>query len=209
MKTTYTITQLRQIERIAEQAGIDLMQRAARSVADWVSIHHTAKAPILLAVGTGNNGGDALWAALNLHARDYTVSLWIPKPVQSSDSLKALMLCRDNQLTEISQLSELPQPPDLVIDGLFGIGLNRSLSNDWQQVIDQLNQLNRPTLALDTPSGFDAYTDVVYGGVIQATTTLTFLSDKPALHSSNGKKYAGKVIVDKLDLPQSMQPKAF
>lgn len=207
MKPTYTLPQLRQIEQTAEQAGIDLMQRAARSAADWVSANYPSSSHILIAVGTGNNGGDALWAGLNLHARDYQITLFIPEQVASPAAKKALELCRANQLTEISDLVQLTTQPTLIMDGLFGIGLNRPLADNWQQVIKQLNALNLPTLALDTPSGLDAYTGEVYGATIRASATLTFLGDKPALHFPENKAFVGEVLVDILDLPKNMIPK--
>ncbi len=206
MIATYTLSQLRQIEQTADKAGIDLMQRAARSTADWVSHHYPTSSHILVAVGTGNNGGDALWAGLNLHSRDYQITLYIPDQVASPATVKALELCEINKLPEINHLEQLTTQPTLIIDGLFGIGLNRPLSDNWQQVIKQLNALNLPTLALDTPSGLDAYTSTIYGTAIKATTTLTFLGDKPALHTEQGKKLAGDVIVDILDLPKNMIP---
>lgn len=206
MVAIYTLPQLRQIEQTADKAGIDLMQRAARSTADWVSHDYPNSSHILIAVGTGNNGGDALWAGLNLHSRDYQITLFIPEQVSSPAATKALELCHINKLPKITQLDQLTPQPTLIIDGLFGIGLNRPLSDNWQQVIKQLNALNLPTLALDTPSGLDAFTGTIYGTSIKATTTLTFLSDKPVLHSEQGKKLAGEVIVDILDLPKNMIP---
>lgn len=206
MSPTYTLSQLRQIEQTADKAGIDLMQRAARSTADWVNSHYPSSCHILIAIGTGNNGGDALWAGLNLHSRDYQITLYIPDQVVSPAAIKALELCHINKLPEITHLDQLTTQPTLIIDGLFGIGLNRPLSDNWQQAINQLNALNLPTLALDTPSGLDAYTGTIYGTAIKATTTLTFLGDKPALHTEQGKKLAGEVIVDILDLPKNMIP---
>lgn len=206
MLLPYTLPQLRQIEQKAEQAGIDLMQRAARSIADWVTQHYSQQDTILIAVGAGNNGGDALWAALNLDARDYHVILFIPQPVRSSAALNALTFCKVNHLLEINSLTQLTTRPNLIVDGLFGIGLNRFLSEDWQAIIQQLNNLNTPTLAIDTPSGLDAYTGEVYGATIKATATLTFLSDKPALHNDKGLALAGETIVDTLDLPKSLRP---
>lgn len=204
--TNFTLKQLRQIEQTADKAGINLMQRAARSTADWANHHYPTSSHILIAVGTGNNGGDALWAGLNLHSRDYQITLFIPEQVSSPAAIKALELCHINKLPIITHLDQLTPQPMLIIDGLFGIGLNRPLSNNWQQVIKQLNVLNLPILALDTPSGLDAYTGTIYGAAITATTTLTFLGDKPALHTEQGKKLAGNVIVDILDLPKNMIP---
>lgn len=207
MKPCYSLSQLRQIEQTANAAGIDLMQRAARSTADWVSQHIPNGAEILVACGTGNNGGDALWAGLNLHARDYKPLLFIPQPVKSPAALKALSLCQINRLPIIDKLSSLPTNPTLLIDGLFGIGLDRHLSESWQVTINTLNALAMATLALDTPSGLDAYQGITYGTAIKATTTLTFLADKPALHEGQGAELSGEVLVDMLDLPKNMRPK--
>lgn len=207
MTTTYTLAELRQIEQTADNAGIDLMQRAARSCADWVNHHFPVGSEILVAAGTGNNGGDALWAGLNLQSRDYLVTLFIPQPIKSPAALQALALCKANGLPIIDQLSSMTTKPALLIDGLFGIGLDRPLSNNWQIVINALNHLAIPTLALDTPSGLDAYKGITYGTAIKASSTLTFLGDKPALHEGEGAELSGEVLVDMLDLPKNMQPK--
>lgn len=207
MTPCYSLEQLRDIERVADANGIDLMQRAARSAADWVEARFLCSHTIMIAVGTGNNGGDALWTGLNLQARGYDgVILFVPEPVKSPAAVKAFALCQTNGLAVINQVNQLPTSPHLVIDGLFGIGLNRVLSAHWQQIINSINHLSSETLALDTPSGFDAYQNIVYGASIQASTTLTFLSDKPALHSQQGAKLCGRLLVDLLDLPKSMRP---
>lgn len=206
MYPLYTLAELRHIEKIAELAGIDLMQRAARSIADWISQHYQPNSPILFACGIGNNGGDAIWAALNLHARDYQVTLLIPQPIKSPASLKALALCKAEGIAIIDQLSLITIQPALLVDGLFGIGLDRILSDTWQTFINALNKLALPTLAIDTPSGLDAYSGEIYGTAIKASTTLTFLGDKPALHQKQGMTLSGHVIVDPLDLPKHLRP---
>lgn len=206
MSPVYTLSELRQIEQLAATAGIDLMQRAARSVADWVSQHFPSNSAILVACGVGNNGGDALWAALNLHARDYQVTLIIPQPVKSKAAVQALSLCEAEGISIIDKPSSLTSHPTLLIDGLFGIGLDRILSETWQAFINALNQLTLPTLAIDTPSGLDAYTGKIYGAAIKATTTLTFLGDKPALHQKPGITLTGNILVDELDLPKYLRP---
>ncbi len=211
--TFYSLDQLRKIEQDAENAGIDLMQRAARSAADWVSAHIPKNRPILVAVGTGNNGGDALWAALNLDSRGFNVILFIPEPVMSPQAQEALKLCRLNMLPEIKTLTNLEEliecdPENIcLIDGIFGIGLNRPLSPKWCDIIESLNQLKaKNVLALDTPSGLNPYTNEIFGAVIDATVTLTFLSDKPALYFNRGRQYAGEILVDALDLPRHLRP---
>lgn len=206
MKKIYSLDKLRQIELTAEAAGIDLMQRAARAAADWIASRYPLPSQVLVAVGTGNNGGDALWVALNLFSRGFDVMLFIPQLVKSQSNQYAYQLCRQDGIPEITDLKLLSHRPDVLIDGLFGIGLNRELSEPWQQIIDHLNALKLPVLSLDTPSGLDAYRGVTYGRTIKATATLTFLCAKPGLHTADGVEYSGLVYTDGLDLPRAMAP---
>lgn len=202
----YSLTALRHIEKQADDAGIDLMQRVARACADWVQRHYAPTRHILIAAGSGNNGGDALWAADMLAEKGYPLTIFLPASPHSPLTVAALAACQQRGLPVIEQLSALRQPAHLLIDGLFGIGLSRILSADWQQRIIALNQLSLPTLALDVPSGLDAWRGTVFGAAIRASTTITFLGAKPGLHTADGADYSGEVIVDMLDLPVAMTP---
>ena len=204
----YSLAALRQIEEQADAAGIDLMQRAARASADWVRCHYEPTQHILVAAGGGNNGGDALWAADMLAEQGYPVTILLPAPAHSPLAIEALAACRQRGLPVIEYLSALQQPAQVLIDGLFGIGLNRPLSAEWQQLINQLNALALPTLSLDVPSGLDAWCGVALGTAIRATATITFLGAKPGLHTADGADYSGEVIVDMLGLPAAMTPAA-
>lgn len=202
----FSLADLRAIEKTAEQAGLDLMQKAADSATHWVAQHYPNDCAILVVAGTGNNGGDALWVAYKLAQLAYPVTLFVPETPKSVATQKALLACLATGVSCIKDLSDLNPSFSLLIDGLFGIGLNRILNSAWQMIVRQINALQIPILSLDVPSGLDAWCGSVYGEAIQANTTLTFLCAKPGLHTAEGPDHAGQVIVDILDLPATMMP---
>jgi hydroxyethylthiazole kinase-like uncharacterized protein yjeF len=202
----FSLANLRDIEKAADQAGLDLMQKAADSVTHWVVQHYPKDCTILVAAGTGNNGGDALWVAYKLAQLTYPITLFVPETPKQGNIQKVLHACLAQGILLIKDLSDLNTSFSLLIDGLFGIGLNRMLSSTWQAIVQQINSLDIPILSLDVPSGLDAWCGRIYGEAIQANTTLTFLCAKPGLYTAEGPDHAGQVIVDTLDLPATMRP---
>lgn len=204
----WSLADLRQLEVAAAQRGIRLMPQAAQATVDWVEQHVTHGARILVAAGPGNNGGDALVAALLLMQQGYQVDILLPQPPVTTEAREALQSLRQAGGLPLQQLSADYPPPALLIDGLFGIGLNRPLDDFWCQLINQLNQLSCPTLALDCPSGLNAYTGQAASACIRASHTLTFLCHKPGLFYAAGADHAGQVECAPLDYPADMQPVA-
>ncbi|WP_056145055.1 NAD(P)H-hydrate dehydratase [Duganella sp. Leaf61] len=99
----------------------------------------------------------------------------------------------------------------LVIDGLFGIGLARPVTGTLRALVAAVNQLNCPVLALDVPSGLDADTGAIVGpdGIaLRASHTITFIGNKPGLHTNQGRDHAGLVEVAHLDIAPSLFPPA-
>ncbi len=187
---------LRAIERQAEHEHVDLMDVAANEVVDWVVARYPVTCRIWVAAGVGNNGGDALFAAHRLHQCGFDVTgIVITAPV-SPATKTALELCRSagmDLIEHLPNLSEIQTPPDLIIDGLLGIGLSRAPSPLLAALIEQLNAVNAPILALDVPSGLDASTGCASGALIQANDTLTFLGHKSGLWMADGADAAGHV----------------
>ncbi|OHX13282.1 bifunctional ADP-dependent (S)-NAD(P)H-hydrate dehydratase/NAD(P)H-hydrate epimerase [Chromobacterium sphagni] len=197
---------LRQLERTADAAGLMLMQRAAQASADWVGRHLAPGSRLLVCAGPGNNGGDALYAALELQQREYLVDVLLPCPPSSLACRQALQQAQASELAIFDALPAHYPPPALLIDGLFGIGLSRPLDETWKQRINQLNALDCPILALDCPSGLDAYSGQSLGAAIHADHTLTFLCYKPGLFCSQGADLAGQVELATLDCPPHFFP---
>ena len=98
-------------------------------------------------------------------------------------------------------MADIPQQSfALAIDGLFGIGLARPLAGRYAQIIDTINALACPVLALDVPSGLDADTGRVMGVAVKATRTATFIALKPGLLTLDGPDHCGAIDVCPLGL---------
>jgi len=162
----------------------ELMRRAgvaaARHITDRLINEGHATGHIVVLVGPGDNGGDGRIAAAGLRKNGYTVD-----EISGDDSQK------------------LPVPTDLIaiVDALFGIGLSRPLVDEWMLAVQWINDAPESTLrvALDVPSGLDADTGAIVGSTaVRADLTVTFLADKPGLHTGRGRDLPGKVVVDEL-----------
>ncbi|ROH85537.1 NAD(P)H-hydrate dehydratase [Pseudomethylobacillus aquaticus] len=185
-------------------AALPLMQRAGAAIAAYVRQIALPGSRLLVLAGPGNNGGDALVAASLLH-HDYVLNVvMFGDPQRLPD--QAAQACRDWQASGGELHTALPVLGDtpgyaLVLDGLFGIGLARPLQGGAAALVQQVNALGVPVLALDVPSGLCADTGAVLGVAIQARYTLTFLAHKPGLYTHDGPDHAGRVQLARLDVP--------
>lgn len=166
-------------------------------------------AAILVLAGPGNNGGDALVVARHLLAAWHKVDV-----VFLGDANTLPPDAKTAYQTWIaaggSCLATLPAHGrwGLVIDGLFGIGLQRPLAGAYAELVAQVNPLQLPTLALDIPSGLQADSGEALGPVIRATHTVTFIALKAGLLTGDGPDYCGQIFLRTLDLDQRMLPLA-
>ncbi|MDQ2990426.1 MAG: NAD(P)H-hydrate epimerase, partial [Pseudomonadota bacterium] len=217
MKALYTVAQVRAIEHAAAAAlePGTLMQRAGQAAAHvaLAMLAGQANRSVLLLAGPGNNGGDALETAANLaHANagvDVAVIYLAGPQLVSPETAHALARAAENQVRFLGVLPDLA--PGLVIDGLFGIGLARPLEGEARELVESVNRLGWPVLALDVPTGLDADTGAVvgpHGVALRAMRTLTFIADKPGLHTFEGRDYAGEVQVDALAIDPEDLPAA-
>jgi hydroxyethylthiazole kinase-like uncharacterized protein yjeF len=192
MKPLYSVAQIRAIEHAAA-ATLDpgtLMQRAGQAAANvaLALLAGQANRSVLLLAGPGNNGGDALEAAANLaHVSagvDVTVIHIRGQAPLTDETARALARAHAGNVHFIDALP--PADPGLLIDGLFGIGLTRPLDGNARALVEAVNALHWTVLALDVPSGLDADTGAVvgeFGVAMRAAHTLTFIGDKPGLHT--------------------------
>jgi hydroxyethylthiazole kinase-like uncharacterized protein yjeF len=133
---------------------------------------------ILIVAGKGNNGQDARRAADYLPGRRVEIVEAAP-----------------TEATAASLAGLLSQRPALVIDGLFGIGLNRPLDDDWCKVIMQINNSRAQVLSVDVPSGLNADTGEPMGAAIQASVTLTVGAPKAGLLRAKAWQFVGRLEV--------------
>lgn len=195
---------LRRIEQAAlgGRNPAALMERAGLAAAELArSLAGDSGKPVLILAGPGNNGGDALVAARYLKQWWYRVSVVCTgNPQQyAADAASALQAWRK---AGGELVAEIPPAQDwaLIIDGLFGIGLKRKLDGAYTALVEQVNALDAPVLALDVPSGLDADTGQVLGCAVQADHTMTFIALKPGLLTLDGPDHCGTLHVADLGL---------
>jgi ADP-dependent NAD(P)H-hydrate dehydratase / NAD(P)H-hydrate epimerase len=170
-----------------------LMVRAAEAAARVAIGMHLAGGRVLVMAGPGNNGGDAWVVAKLLQDAWHKVTVLSATEPQAPEARKArhAFMAAGGAVTDKWPLTT----QDLIIDGLFGIGLSRPPSDEFSAWIDLANQSHLPILALDVPSGLNADTGTLPGACIRAKRTITFIADKPGLHTGAGPDVAGEVDV--------------
>lgn len=156
---------------------------------------------VLIFAGPGNNGGDAFVAARHLKAWWYRVAVvLLGDPFKlPPDAAKAYQAWRDCG-GDVHDLVPSGRQWDLVIDGLFGIGLARDLAEKAAELVTFINDAATPVLAIDVPSGLEADSGRVMGRAVRADHTLTFIGLKPGFFTLDGPDHCGKVHLCTLDL---------
>jgi ADP-dependent NAD(P)H-hydrate dehydratase / NAD(P)H-hydrate epimerase len=198
----YTTSAIRRLEELAAPASGTLMERAGAAAAEYARslCGDTAKSVLVLA-GPGNNGGDAFEVATQLKRWFFRVSVVFSgeRGKLPKDALAAL---EKWEATGGTLLHDIPGESrfDLAVDGLFGIGLKRPLKENHCALIEKLNALGTPVLALDVPSGIDADTGAIMGCAVRASHTLTFIAHKPGLLTLDGPDHCGELKLDTLGL---------
>jgi NAD(P)H-hydrate epimerase len=191
--------------------GIVLMENAARALADAGLEMLAARggpegARVILVCGRGNNGGDGWALARHLHnagAEPLVVPLGAPEA--GSDAATNAAICARMELPvhPPERLADAPAA-DLVVDAIFGTGLDRPVEGAAQRAIDWINAARRPVLAVDVPSGLDCDRGVPLGACVRATRTVTFVAMKPGLLTASGRAYAGAVTVGDIGCPREL-----
>lgn len=203
----YLTAEIRAIEaaHAKKKPKESLMLRAGNAVAALASKIAKKKrgATILVLAGPGNNGGDAWVAAAALKKAGQVVTVLAPHEQRIADpAAKSAMTAY--RKTKGAVIAKFPDDKkfDLIIDGLFGIGLQHAPEGAFADTITRANvnadQHHTPILAIDVPSGLSADTGVAFGATIQADFTITFLGAKPGLHTADGVDLAGEIFVDPL-----------
>ena len=174
-----TVEQMRRWEAASWKAGIseaEVIKQVGSILAKRALELTEFDDKILLIAGKGHNGDDVRAMATNLPDRNVTI-IDVIEPENSLEKLRA----------------SLSTKPQLVIDGLFGIGINRVLDKDWIDFILEVNVRQLPVLSVDVPSGIDATTGEVHGAAIRANETLTLGAPKTGLFKLASTNYVGRL----------------
>ncbi|HKA45503.1 MAG TPA: NAD(P)H-hydrate dehydratase [Burkholderiales bacterium] len=179
---------------LMERAGLAAAE-VARAVAD------PNGKPVLVLAGPGNNGGDAFVVARHLKQSwfDVTVVFAGDEKKLSRDATAALAAWR---AAGGGIVPALPGARDwgLVVDGIFGIGLEREVTGAYAQWIAATHGLSAPILALDVPSGLHSDTGRVLGCAVRAAHTVTFIALKPGLLTLDGADHCGEIHLRALNV---------
>jgi hydroxyethylthiazole kinase-like uncharacterized protein yjeF len=173
--------------------GFALMMSAGQAVAE-AAMDLVEEGPIVVVAGRGNNGGDGFVAAAELAARGRDVSVIL---LCGRDTLQgdAALAARGWKYPVLPFNPQAIGKPALIIDALFGAGLNRPVKGDPLEMIEAINANGAPVLAVDLPSGINGTTGTVMGAAINAVETVTFFRRKPAHLLMPGRKHCGRVRV--------------
>lgn len=207
----FSAAEIRAIE--ARCTDLNLMESAGASAANLAaSLARDTGDAILVLVGPGNNGGDALVAARELMAQGFRVNGVGRAETTCLPADAARALTRFSECGGIL-LRGFPdrRAYSLVIDGLFGIGLERAVEGEYARWIEAANRLACPKLALDIPSGLDSDTGQVRKVAFRADHTLTFIGLKPGLFTADGPDHCGQIHLDPLGLDPAavVEPKGY
>lgn len=176
-----SVAQMREWESATWATGqteTEVIRRVGKRVARRIRKLTRAGDKILFLVGKGHNGDDARAAAKQLEGRNPEImEIFLP----------------DTDLLPLERA--LQKKPALVVDGLFGIGLNRPLSESWQKIITSLNTSKIPVLSVDIPSGLNADTGETFGAAIEATVTLTIGAPKAGMLAPAAWPFVGRLEV--------------
>ena len=200
-----TTAEMERADRLTIAAGTPgfaLMMSAGQAVAE-AAMDLSEEGPILVVAGPGNNGGDGFVAAAELAARGREVSVIL---LCERDSLQgdAALAARGWKYPVLPFNPHAIGRPALIIDALFGAGLDRTIEGEPFEMIGAINANGAPVLAVDLPSGINGTTGAVMGVAVRATETVTFFRRKPAHLLLPGRMHCGRVRVADIGIDASV-----
>ena len=202
----YRAADVRELDRRAIAGGMsasELMTRAGAALFRALRERLPAAGRVLVLCGGGNNGGDGyVFARLAKDAGLHVTLCALHKP----DALRgaaadacAAWIGAGGQGLPFSE--GMLRECDVVVDALFGTGLNRAVTGEPANVIWAVNATIKPVIAADLPSGLHADTGAVLGIAIRATLTVSFIGLKAGLYTGHGPAHAGEILFAGLDVP--------
>lgn len=191
--------EMKEIDRYSiEEVGIPslvLMERAALGVCDVIKKNFKSGSRVLAVCGNGNNGADAAACARILAQAGYETAVC---PVgdrthttKESDRQFAILQKLSVPVVTMDEIGDY----DIIIDGIFGIGLSRETGGEYRQVIERINETSVPVVAVDIPSGVDASRGRILGTAVKADYTVTFGYLKTGMVLYPGSLYCGEITV--------------
>ncbi len=204
MHPLLTREDLRTVEASARatSTGAPLMALAAQAAARWMLSQPPPTGPVLFLIGPGDNGADGWITAWHLFRAGWPVHVVCATPQgpvsDPAQPARQQLLAAGNGIC--SDRWDPCLNPAWVVDALFGIGLTRPLEQPHLTWVERANRLPCRRIALDLPSGVNGDTGKAQRISFRAQHTLTFIADKPGLHTADGPDHCGQVVVFSLGL---------
>ena len=209
--------QMRNIDqRATERFGVPsivLMENAAIAVVDALFAHYPDSERVAIICGTGANGGDGFAVARHLENRGVVPVVIIvgQRSAIHGDALTNLTVCERigipiydiQDAAEVETMLAHASDADVIVDAIFGTGLNRAPAGMHADVIRDLAELRIPILAVDLPSGANASSAEPFDPCVQAEVTVTFAAPKICHVFEPAALYCGEVIVADITIPEA------
>lgn len=185
--------------------SIDLMERAAKALTKAISEEWTNQTPIVVFAGPGNNGGDALAVARMLAEQDYKIAVYlfnIHNQLSADCAINKQRIIDSRRIKSFNEITVNFDPPSLdagtlVIDGLFGSGLNKPLAGGFASLVKYINHSPAKVVSIDMPSGLmcEEHTHNIRANIVNADLTLTLQQKKLAMLFADNQQFVGDVRV--------------
>ena len=191
-------------EEFKKKESYLFMQNAGMKSFYFIRKKLKKKQPIIVLCGPGNNGGDGFVIARHLKSQGYITEVYAlsTKENYQKDALKSLKEYGED-FKKIS-LFKLKKNA-LIVDALFGIGLNRNIKGVLKKIFYKINKSNNIVVSIDIPSGISSDTGKIMGSAIKADHTLTFHSKKIGHIIGSGKEFSGKLKVVNIGFKRKMK----
>lgn len=205
----FTAAQIREWDKFTineEQiTPVELMERAATTCFKWIKKNIPITKHMFICCGSGNNGGDGLVIARLLFEAKFTVSIYILNNKKTSAEFAInldKLISSKVDLFYVNTLKELPifSKNMVIIDALFGTGIDRPLKTIAAQFVHHINKSGLPVISIDIPSGLFADSFSANKAIVKATHTLTFQSKKITFLLPENIMYTGEVHVMDIEL---------
>jgi len=201
-----TTTEMTQADRLAIAGGvpgIELMERAGGAVAAAIAARHAVGGQVVVLAGPGNNGGDGFVAARLLVQRGFRVRLMLAGDIARLKGDAAAAAKKWTGPIHPAAVSGFGGA-DVIVDALFGAGLDRQVEQPARSLIEGMNGQPAPIVAVDLPSGINGTSGAAMGSAVNATQTVTFFRKKPGHLLLPGRLYCGPISVANIGIPDSV-----
>jgi len=204
---------VREIDRLTIEKygvpGLVLMENAGRATAEVLLDNFSYAQKVAVFSGGGNNGGDGFVIARHLISKGLDVDTYLlsdPKKYKGDalTNYKALKNIGGNIIELKNNLRKFKQS-DVIVDALFGTGLDREVAGFYKKVIDFINTQGVPTVAVDIPSGLDSNSGQPLGTAVLSDITVTFVLPKLGISVYPGAEYAGEIYVAAITTPKFLE----